>query len=192
LPVTAGQLFSVEVLDDLGLCTRDTDLASGLDLVDWMATVEDQPTVVRTSGAGSIGLDLSPCDAHGRVRIQPVEIVDDELVSTTTTPAGDTTTVTRATLSAPDPGRLMVVAHQAGARFSDRVTLRSTSATFAPGTGYLLATGAPESSLYRSLGMAGDPFPLDYSQVRGPQLLFVYAGPTATGTLELEIELNEY
>ena len=66
----------------------------------------------------------------------------------------------------------MVVAHDAGRRFSDQVSLRATASTFPAGTGLSLAHGAPGASTFRSFGTAGDPLPFTYSQVRGPQLLF--------------------
>ena len=187
LAATAGRTASVEVLDMLGLCARGADLVSGDELVAWMADVEDQPSVLRTSADGDLVLGLSPCEREGVVRIQDVAIVDDELVST-----DGVTTTTRATLAAPTPGRLMVVAHTVGDNFSDRVSLRSTASTFPVGTGFSLAHGAPEFQLYRALGPAGDPFPFDYTQVRYDRLLFVYAGPTATGTLDLEIEVHDW
>lgn len=186
LAATPGRTASVEVLDPVGLCARGADLVSGDELVAWMADVEDQPSVLRTSAAGDVVLGLSPCEREGVVRIQDVTVVDDELVST-----DGVTTTTRAALAAPTPGRLMVVAHRVGDDFSDWVTLRPTASTFPTGTGFSLAHGAPELSLYRAFGMVGDPFPLSYNQVRGEQLLFVYAGPTATGTLDLEIEVQD-
>ncbi len=87
----------------------------------------------------------------------------------------------------------MVVAHTVGENFSDWVTLRSTASTF-PRRHRLLARprGTRRLQLYRALGPAGDPFPFDYNQVRYDRLLFVYAGPTATGTLDLEIEVHEW
>ena len=191
LAATPGRTASVEVLDDLGLCGRPAGLVSGDDLVDWMADVEGQPSVVRTVASGDLVLGLSPCERRGTIRVQDVEVVDDDLVSSSTTD-GVTTTTTRARLAAPTPGRLMVVAHDAGRRFSDQVSLRATASTFPAGTGLSLAHGAPGASTFRSFGMAGDPLPFTYSQVRGPQLLFLYAGPTATGTLDLEIELREW
>jgi hypothetical protein len=190
LGAVADRTASVEVLDDLGLCARGVDLVAGGDLVDWMADVEDQPSVLRTSATGDVVLGLSPCARQGTVRVQDVVVVDDEPVSSSTA-GGVTTTTTRATLAAPAPGRLMVVAHEAGRSFSDRLTLTATASGFPVGSGFALAHGAPDASLFRAFGMAGDPFPITYSQVRGPQLLFVYAGPTATGTLELQLELRE-
>ena len=191
LDVTAGGTLAVEVLDDLGLCARGAGLVGGADLVEWMADVEDQPSVLRAAAPGEVVLDLSPCARQGVVRVQDVAVVDDEPVSSTTTD-GVTTTTTRATLAASTPGRSMVVAHDAGRSFSDRVTLRATGSTFASGTAFALAHGAPDASLFRAFGPSGDPFPFSYGQVRGPQLLFVYAGPSATGTIDLEIELQEY
>ena len=160
LPVTADRTVGVEVLDAGGLCARGAGLVSGDELVAWMADVDDQPSVLRTSATGDVVLALAPCARQGVVRVQDVVIVDDELVSTTTSPDGTRTTTSRATLTAPTPGRLMVVAHAAGRSFSDRITLRATGSTFPPGTGFALAHGAPDASLYRGLRAGGRPVPL--------------------------------
>ncbi len=75
VPVTAGQLFSFEVLDDAGAwCSTWGRVESGRDLVEWY-TAGEHPSVVKIAQSGELVLRVTPCTATGTFRLQPTTIV---------------------------------------------------------------------------------------------------------------------
>ena len=194
IPVTSGQLFSVEVLDDSGkLCSRWLTVESGDERLDWLTRGTDHPAVVKVAGTGDLVLGVTPCTATGSFRLVPTTVVASTDTGTTTDQSGGTTTTSTATVEATAPGQVMMVEYDAGPHAPNRVTLRATGSTFPDGTTFSPAHAAPTSS--SSTGIADgtwETMGTTLSNLTGPTYFFVYAGPTATGTLDLELSRLDY
>jgi hypothetical protein len=189
IPVTAGQLFSLEVLDDAGdRCSSWAGIESSGQLEEWITNGNGHPTVVKIAQNGELVLGVTPCTSTGTFRLQPTAIVPSEVSGATTDHNGDVTTTSTATLEATEPGQVMIMEYDGGSSLSNRIDLRATGSTF-PGETTFTVSEVERGSGISSAFYPGtvDTLEATLHNQRGPRYFFVYPGPTATGTLDLEL-----
>ncbi|WP_328528183.1 hypothetical protein OG984_21310 [Nocardioides sp. NBC_00368] len=188
VPVSAGQLLSLEVLDNAGeFCTGDAGVRSSTDPIDWMIRGRQLPSVFHTATAGDSVLRVTPCSATGSIRFNAVSPVTPTLTSSTVDQWGMTTDVHEVAVTATQPGQVMVVDYDAES-LSGRLDMSATSSTFPNATAFMTGRGDPWSNTpgaeWRANSWdqiwAGDSF---YSR---RSYFLVYAGPKETGSLDLE------
>lgn len=193
IPVTEGQLFSFEVLDDTGAyCRASPGVESGGELLEWLTRSDQHPSVVKVAHTGELVVGVTPCTATGTFRLQPTTVVPSTVTGTSTTSDGYTRTTSTATLEATVPGQVMLMEYDAG--FSrNQLRVSATGSSFPDGTQFSLAYAEPGMS--SSTGFSNgtvDTLPVTLYGVTGPTYFFLYAGPTATGTLDLELSRLDY
>lgn len=98
------------------------------------------------------------------------------------------TTTSTASLEAAEPGQVMIMEYDGGSSLGNRIDLHATGSTFSGETTFTVSEAEPG----RGVSSAFYPGTVDTLEATlhnqsGPRYFFVHAGPTATGTLDLEL-----
>jgi len=194
IPVTTGQLFSFELLDEAGtLCPGWTHPDSGHATLGWLTESNSHPAVVRIAQDGELELRVTPCTATGTVRLVPTEVVPSVDVGTTYDEFGYPTTTSTAKVDANVPGQVVIVQYHSSPYGSNHLELDRAESSFPDGTNFVLAHADPGSSSSTAVSNGTtDPFPMTLYNIHGSQYFFVYAGPTATGSFDLKFSRLDY
>jgi len=128
------------------------------------------PLVYTLPESGTLDLREAMCSEQGTIQVLPTAVA-------TFDPATDTATFT-VTL----PGQVSIVDYDAGTTWDNVIDLKSGASTFPAGTKYWFGRGGVPDSVTGS-----DPIDVSANYLTGPQQWFLWAGPTATGSLDVQI-----
>jgi hypothetical protein len=191
IPVTQGELFSLETLDvDGQQCDDGLGIDSDPAMVDWHIydPLDRHPLVIKTAQAGDLPIRVAPCVSTGVFRLVPTTIEPSEVTGTGSTPGGYPTTTTRVVLEVTRPGQVAIVVWDAGSAASNRIDHSAVGTTFPRGT-LVSLTGSAAGSNYSEgyVGVAPEHLSGSAWDVNGVRYMYLYAGPTATGSVEIEL-----
>lgn len=192
IPVTAGQVFGFEVLDETGApCSTTPRVKSGGETLEWFAIVGSQPypSVFKVAQSGELVLAETPCSRTGTFRLLPTTIVPQTVTGTTTHPNGAVTTTGSATLRAADPGQVMILEYDVGSSTDNEARLDVVRSWFPPQTIFEVSHAAPGSS-YSPWLAGGTIDTLEtarVSDVTGRNFFLLYAGQNATGSVDVQV-----
>lgn len=193
VPVTAGQILSLETLDSSGaFCGGSWDtIESGDALVASGKRGTRTPGILEIAQSGELVLRLTPCAGAGSIRINEATVVTATQTDSTVDSGGNIIDTSVASLAAEQPGQLMIVEYDAASVSSiHRLDLRATASTFPSDTGFQWGWSDGRDNSIEML--TWDPVSwdsVDWSLsafVNRRQFFYVYAGPSATGMLDLE------
>ena len=197
IPVTAGEMFSFEALEaDRGFCRPWASVESGLELLSWQTSSNQggHPPVFKVSEPGELVLRTSSCTGEGTFRLVPTSVVHSVETGSTTDQWGDTTTTSTATLEATMPGQVMILDYDAGTYPLNNIDIWSVGSSIDDQARLTVSYGDPGANSREVGASGGAPDTLStrlYNEV-GSTYLYLYAGPTATGTLDLRISRLDY
>jgi hypothetical protein len=196
IPVTAGQVFGFDGLDDTGeACTGTAYVKSGRETLEW-ATDPDSyphPQLFKVARDGELVLAVTPCSLTGTFRLKSTTIVPSTVTGSTTDESGSVTTA-EATLRVRDPGQVMILEYDAGPTTRNSIQLGVTRSTFRPETRFWVShvpAGGPTAD-FLAAGTADDLRYMQLSGASGKTYFFFYAGLDATGTIDLEMTRRNY
>jgi len=127
------------------------------------------PLVYTLPESGTLDLRESMCSEQGTIHVLPTTVA-------TFDPETDTATFT-VTL----PGQVSIVDYDAGTVWDNMIELKSGASTFPAGTKYWFELGGVPNFDGK------DVIDVGANYLTGPQQWFLWAGPTATGSLDVQI-----
>jgi hypothetical protein len=197
IPVSAGAMFSFEAVEaDRGFCRPWASVESGSELLSWQTSSNHggHPPVFNVSEPGELVLRTSSCTGEGTFRLVPTSVVQSVETGSTTDQWGDTTTTSTATLEATVPGQVMILDYDAGTYPLNNIDIWSVGSSIDDQARLTVSYGDPGANSREVGASGGAPDTLStrlYNEV-GSTYLYLYAGPTATGTLDLRISRLDY